>query len=170
MPCTSHRVHLQLALRASQDFFSVGVPLFSSRYTTNENGEYVPTWDIKNEGNGLGGPYPFGVDWAWHGASNELMFMNSLKMKLSVLFGVLQMTLGVFLRFGNSIFFKNKVGASFSRGASMHECAHSAWWYLPKHMIKFVIIVTTIKQHIDLKVNLWSGTSLRDFVVYRQKS
>jgi V-type H+-transporting ATPase subunit a len=35
--------------------------------------------------------------------------MNSLKMKLSVLFGVLQMTLGLFLRFGNTIFFKSKV-------------------------------------------------------------
>merc|ERR1719498_458689 len=95
------------------DFFSVGVPLFSSRYTTNENGDYVPTWDIKNEGTGEGGPYPFGVDWAWHGSTNELMFMNSLKMKLSVLFGVLQMTLGVFLRFGNSVFFKSKIDFVF---------------------------------------------------------
>merc|ERR1719498_471724 len=60
-----------------------------------------------NEGNGKGGPYPFGIDWAWHGATNELLYMNSLKMKLSVLFGVLQMTMGVFLRFGNAIYFKS---------------------------------------------------------------
>merc|ERR1719263_2202260 len=53
------------------------------------------------------GPYPFGIDWVWHGASNELLFMNSLKMKLSVLFGVLQMTMGVFLRFGNAIYTKS---------------------------------------------------------------
>merc|ERR1719265_1758105 len=39
--------------------------------------------------------------------------MNSLKMKLSVLFGGLQMTLGVFLRFGNSIFFKSKIDFVF---------------------------------------------------------
>ena len=32
------------------------------------------------------------------GSSNELLYMNSLKMKLSVLFGVLQMTVGIILR------------------------------------------------------------------------
>merc|ERR1719440_2423699 len=39
--------------------------------------------------------------------------MNSLKMKLSVLFGVLQMTHGVFLRFGNALFFKSKIDFVF---------------------------------------------------------
>jgi len=95
------------------DLFSVGLPIFSSGYAKDEAGNWLPTWDIKNEGNGQGGPYPIGVDWAWHGSTNELMFMNSLKMKLSVLFGVLQMTLGVFLRFGNSIFFKSKIDFVF---------------------------------------------------------
>ncbi len=36
--------------------------------------------------------------WAASGSSNELLYMNSLKMKLSVLFGVLQMTVGIILR------------------------------------------------------------------------
>jgi V-type H+-transporting ATPase subunit a len=89
--------------------FSVGLQLFPSGYKEDADGNYQPTWDIKNEGNGKGGPYPFGVDWAWHGASNELLMMNSLKMKLSVLFGVLQMTLGLVLRFMNAVFFKSKI-------------------------------------------------------------
>jgi V-type H+-transporting ATPase subunit a len=105
---------LQLGIYATfagflyNDMFSVGLQLFDTRFEgPDEKGNYFPTWDIKNEGNGKGGPYPFGVDWAWHGATNELLFMNSMKMKLSVLFGVIQMTLGVFLRFGNAIYFKS---------------------------------------------------------------
>ena len=32
--------------------------------------------------------YPFGIDPIWGVAGNELVFMNSLKMKLAVIFGV----------------------------------------------------------------------------------
>merc|ERR1719191_1376439 len=92
--------------------FSVGLQLFDTRFEgPDKDGNYFPGWDYKNEGNG--GPYPFGVDWAWHGATNELLYMNSLKMKLSVLFGVLQMTLGVFLRFGNAVYFNSKIDFVF---------------------------------------------------------
>jgi len=69
-----------------------------------------PWFDRWNTGNETQfGPYPFGCDPAWHGSSNELLFSNSLKMKLSVLFGVLQMTMGVFLRFSNAVFDRNWV-------------------------------------------------------------
>jgi len=64
--------------------------------------------DIFNSGGAdLHGPYPFGIDWMWHGATNELIFVNSMKMKLSVLFGVLQMLVGIFLRWSNAFFEKN---------------------------------------------------------------
>jgi V-type H+-transporting ATPase subunit a len=88
------------------DFFSISLRLFPTRYVdTNLDGEWEPTWDVNNQG-GLG-PYPFGLDWMWNGAGNELLFVNSLKMKLSVLFGVLQMTLGVFIRWSNAFHAQN---------------------------------------------------------------
>lgn len=53
------------------------------------------------------GVYPFGLDPAWACSVNELTFENSLKMKLSVIFGILQMTIGVFLKGANAIHFKD---------------------------------------------------------------
>ena len=51
-----------------------------------------------------GKPQGCAPDPAWHGANNELLFLNSLKMKLSVLIGVVQMVVGVLLRFSNSVY------------------------------------------------------------------
>ena len=51
--------------------------------------------------------YKFGVDPIWMSASNELTFINSLKMKISVIFGVLQMLLGIFLKGLNALFSKD---------------------------------------------------------------
>lgn len=34
-----------------------------------------------------GGPYPFGVDPIWHGSKSELPYLNSLKMKMSIVLG-----------------------------------------------------------------------------------
>jgi len=94
------------------DFFSIGLQLFESGYTgPDENGNFVPNFDIKNEGGK--GPYPFGLDWAWVGSENELLYVNSLKMKLSVLFGVLQMCLGLVLRFSNAVYDKNMTDLFF---------------------------------------------------------
>jgi V-type H+-transporting ATPase subunit a len=49
------------------------------------------------------------LDPAWHGATNELIFANSLKMKLSVILGVTQMLVGLLLRFANSVHESNAV-------------------------------------------------------------
>eukprot|EP01083_Nonionella_stella_P013313 37490_1 len=51
--------------------------------------------------------YQFGLDWRWLGSKNDIQFTNSLKMKMSIIFGVSQMTLGLFLSLLNSIHFKN---------------------------------------------------------------
>ncbi|KAM7517231.1 hypothetical protein LguiA_006814 [Lonicera macranthoides] len=51
--------------------------------------------------------YPFGVDPKWHGTRSELPFLNSLKMKMSILLGVAQMNLGIILSYYNAKFFRN---------------------------------------------------------------
>merc|ERR1712166_316537 len=52
-------------------------------------------------------------DPTWSRAKNGLIFNNSLKMKLSVCIGVLQMLLGVFFKFANSIYDRKKVDFFF---------------------------------------------------------
>lgn len=51
------------------------------------------------------GPYKFGLDPVWNMAHNRLNFINSMKMKASIIIGISQMTLGIVLSFLN---FKRK--------------------------------------------------------------
>ncbi|OAY37934.1 V-type proton ATPase subunit a1 [Manihot esculenta] len=54
-------------------------------------------------------PYPFGVDPSWRGSRSELPFLNSLKMKMSILLGVAQMNLGIILSYFNARFFASSL-------------------------------------------------------------
>uniref|UniRef100_A0A8C5NBC1 V-type proton ATPase subunit a n=1 Tax=Gouania willdenowi TaxID=441366 RepID=A0A8C5NBC1_GOUWI len=54
------------------------------------------------------GPYPFGIDPIWNLAVNRLSFLNSYKMKMSVIIGVIHMTFGVVLSVFNHMHFRQK--------------------------------------------------------------
>ena len=64
------------------DIFSKSLHLWHSGWTFPEgNGTVIATQ--------LDHVYPFGLDPAWHGAENALIFSNSYKMKMSIVLGVI---------------------------------------------------------------------------------
>lgn len=50
--------------------------------------------------------YPFGIDITWFRSKQEIGIMNSLKMKTSVIYGVVQMLLGTCMKGMNAFYFK----------------------------------------------------------------
>mmetsp|Transcript_5551 Transcript_5551/g.7658 ORF Transcript_5551/g.7658 Transcript_5551/m.7658 type:complete len:876 (-) Transcript_5551:349-2976(-) len=93
------------------DYFAIGLDLFGSKWETfstdAESGDEAT--NVADYGSS-GSVYPFGIDPAWHVSSNELLFFNSMKMKTSVILGIIQMTFGILLRGMNCVFFKDKIG------------------------------------------------------------
>ena len=82
--------------------FSVPLGLYPSTWVVDESAPEGSSaeWD--------GTVYPFGVDPMWHKAANKMSFFNSYKMKISIIFGVCQMALGIFLSLLNCRHFKDK--------------------------------------------------------------
>lgn len=94
------------------DFMAIPLWLFDSCYDIKEktpissddsshSGEHIPlSIEVKPDCT-----YPVGIDPAWYMGKNELAFLNSLKMKLSVILGVLQMCLGICMKAFNATYF-----------------------------------------------------------------
>ena len=57
--------------------------------------------------------YPFGTDPTWKIADNELLYANSLKMKMSVILGVSQMAVGVGLKISNALYRRDTIDLVF---------------------------------------------------------
>lgn len=89
------------------DFASIPLVLFESCYT------YIPEQTqagIKLHAHYIKKPdctYPFGIDWIWYEAGNDIPFMNSYKMKVAIILGVLQMLFGIILKGFNAVYFKS---------------------------------------------------------------
>jgi len=57
--------------------------------------------------------YAFGLDPAWYLASPRLSIQNGIKMKLSVIYGVFHMTIGVLHKGANTVYHKDWIGFCF---------------------------------------------------------
>jgi len=99
------------------DCFSLGLNLFQSRWEfAGQDNMEVEEGDVAYQTAEYGSDesvYPFGLDPMWHVTSNELLFFNSFKMKLSVIFGIIQMFFGTILKGINSIYFGEKLDLYF---------------------------------------------------------
>ena len=85
------------------DFLGIPFNFFGSRWEYREQyDQYVST-----------STYPFGMDPVWYKSSNELVFFNSFKMKVSVIFGVIQMLAGNLLKGSNSLHFRSSLDFFF---------------------------------------------------------
>ncbi|KAH8922050.1 ATPase V0 A0 complex 116-kDa subunit [Atractiella rhizophila] len=88
------------------DIFSLTLPFSESQWVWPEHHGEGPVEAIKVPGY----TYPFGMDHLWHGADNYLLFANSLKMKMSIIFGVVHMSFAICLQIPNFIHFKHSWG------------------------------------------------------------
>ncbi|KAK9728053.1 H(+)-transporting V0 sector ATPase subunit a [Basidiobolus ranarum] len=101
------------------DLFSRSLAIFPSGWVwpeATQNGQSLEARSV--------GVYPFGLDSAWHGTDNYLIFTNSYKMKMSVILGVLQMSMGIVLTIYNHVHFRHwyAIWAEFIPQILFMEC------------------------------------------------
>lgn len=101
------------------DIFSKSVNIFGSKWNVSAQPK-IDEW-IQNavEGDKIqldpkyaamaGTPYPYGIDPIWQLAQNKIVFMNSFKMKSSVILGVIQMVFGLVLALFNHRYFNDQI-------------------------------------------------------------
>ena len=95
------------------EFFAIPLNLFGTCYTSKKNGELILSKEHRINAPDNKCVYPVGLDPSWIGTVNELTYTNSLKMKLSIIVGVLHMMLGIFIRGINNINAKNHTAFYF---------------------------------------------------------
>lgn len=88
------------------DIFSKSVNIFGSSWAISYNESTVegnPELQLHPGHNFKEHPYPMGLDPVWMLARNKIVFQNSFKMKLSIIFGVVHMMFGVCMNIVNIV-------------------------------------------------------------------
>lgn len=82
------------------DIFSKSMNIFGSNWKVNLNTTEINgitnTYMLNPSTHDyLEYPYPIGMDPVWQLAKNKIIFLNSYKMKISIIFGIIHMLFGV---------------------------------------------------------------------------
>jgi len=88
-----------------------------------------------------GNVYPFGLDPLWKGTSNELMFFNSFKMKISVILGISQMVFGICLKGLNAVFIMLNTNDKHAKHEAWYDFIHE---FVPQFLFAFCLFVYMI--------------------------
>lgn len=92
------------------ELFAVPMNLFGSRWLYTEDSIMacgIDNCEVPGDVKNPLAPYPFGFDPIWKTSGTGLLFFNSYKMKLSIVFGVTQMVLGICMSYLNGKHFKS---------------------------------------------------------------
>jgi len=93
------------------EFFSMPMTIFGKSTYTWRGDEACRAWTGGEGDSGAtcassSNSYAFGSDPIWHGTLSDIQFFNSMKMKLSIIFGVLHMMYGILISLFNALYFK----------------------------------------------------------------
>ncbi|XP_070172748.1 V-type proton ATPase 116 kDa subunit a 1 isoform X1 [Polyergus mexicanus] len=95
------------------DVFSKSLNIFGSNWLINYNYSTIHSnKDLQlnpSSKDYIDYPYPFGMDPVWQLAENKIIFQNSYKMKISIIFGVIHMLFGVLVGLWNHMYFKKRL-------------------------------------------------------------
>ncbi|XP_034942941.1 V-type proton ATPase 116 kDa subunit a isoform X2 [Chelonus insularis] len=93
------------------DVFSKSLNIFGSYWVVNNDWHDIHTNKSISLNPGpdyLQYPYPIGMDPVWQLTENKIIFLNSYKMKISIIFGIIHMLFGVLVGLKNHLYFKKR--------------------------------------------------------------
>ncbi|KAH8317671.1 hypothetical protein KR074_004155 [Drosophila pseudoananassae] len=92
------------------DIFSKSMNIFGSGWHMNYTRAVIEDENLKSitlrPNDTVWKTYPFGMDPIWQMADNKIIFLNTFKMKLSIIVGVLHMIFGVSMSVVNFVYYK----------------------------------------------------------------
>ncbi len=102
------------------EFFAIPIQLFGTCYREDVevlsnavNGTLIKDFGYQRIDPTSSCVYPIGFDPVWFQSDQLLAFTNNFKMKTSVIFAILQMSIGIFLKGMNSLYFRHKLDFFF---------------------------------------------------------
>lgn len=105
--------------------------------------------------------HPTSIDPIWYASVNELQFINSFKMKISVIFGVAHMLLGIVLKGFNCVFYNSSTDFLFEFLPQLLFLAGFFGYMNAMIIIKWVTDWSPVNQNAPNIITLLIGVALK---------